>query len=237
MNIEPPSRRAIPALAAAVVLAGSPASAQPKAAPHPDFTGVWAMKFVEYVHMDDGKLPPMRPEAMARYQQRVAKLQAGEQLPDSTVACLPHGMPRIMYTPYPVQILQKDDVVGFMFEVNHNARLAYFGEKPPEDPDPTYMGYSIAHWEGDTLVIETTGLNDKIQVDRAGLPQSPKTRLVEHMRLLEGGKRLEEKITVIDDTLYTAPWSFTVTYAKAAYHVMEYVCDNNRDLDRIRNNQ
>jgi hypothetical protein len=204
---------------------------------HPDLSGVWAMKFREFVRTDEGKLPPMKPQALAAYQARVAKMDAGDQLADSATKCLPHGMPRIMYTPYPVQILQRPDVIGFMFEVNHNARLVYIDQKQPDDPDPTYMGYSVGHWDGDTLVVETIGLNDKIQIDRAGLPESESTRIVEHMRLIDGGKRLENKITVIDDTLYTAPWTFTVDYTKADYHLMEYVCDNNRDFSRIENNK
>jgi len=112
--------------------------------------------------------------------------------------------------------------------VNHNIRLAYVNQPLPKDPDPTYMGYSNARWEGKTLVVETNGLNDKIQIDRAGLPEGESTRIVERMNLLEGGKKLSDNITVIDDTLYTEPWSFTVSYKKVDYKIMEYVCENNR---------
>jgi hypothetical protein len=222
------------ALAATLALsAAAPVLIAPQAAlaqAPPDLSGVWEMKFREYVTTDEGKVPPMKPGALAGYQNRVAKLKAGEQLPDSATACMPHGVPRIMYTPYPLQIVQRPEVVAMIFEVNHNIRLAYMNQELPKDPDPTYMGSSVAHWEGQTLVVETSGLNDKIQIDRAGLPQSEKTRVLERMTLINGGKNLEEKITVTDDSLYTAPWSFAVTYKKVDYKIMEYVCENNREV-------
>ena len=215
-------------LAATAVLAFAGTGAQAAAAAHPDLTAVWEMRFREFVKTDAGVLPPMRPEALKAYQARVAAMAAGDQVPDSATACLPHGTPRIMYTPYPVHIIQRPEVVAMLFEVNHNIRLAYMDAKLPEDPDPTYMGSSVAHWEGSTLVIETIGLNSKIQIDRAGLPQGEKTRIVERLDLINGGANLRNKITVIDDTFYTAPWSFTVEYKKADYPIMEYVCENNR---------
>jgi hypothetical protein len=209
---------------AAVALCGS-AYAQPA---HPDLSGVWEMKFRETIVMDDGKLPPLRPEAAKTYQERVTALKEGRQLPDSATACLPHGVPRIMYTPYPVHIVQRPEVVAFLFEVNHNIRLAYVDQKLPEDPDPTYMGSSVAHWEGSTLVVETNGLNNKIQIDRAGLPQSEATRVSERFDLIDGGKKMRDVITVTDNTLYSAPWKYTVEWVKADYKLMEYVCENNR---------
>jgi hypothetical protein len=217
-------------LGASAATYATPSFAAAAAASHPDFSGVWEMKFTEYVKTDEGKLPPMKPEALARYKERTAKMEAGQQVPDSATQCLPHGMPRIMYTPYPVLILDRPDLIGFIFEVNHNTRVAYLNEKLPADPDPTYEGYSVARWEGPVLVIDTIGLNDKIQIDRAGLPQSTHTRIQERLQLAEGGTRLKNKITVTDDTLYTAPWSFTVEYKKADYKLIEYVCDNNRPV-------
>jgi hypothetical protein len=194
----------------------------------PDLSGVWEMKFHEYVKQDDGSLPPLKPEALTSYNERVAAMRAGRQMPDSTIACLPHGVPRIMYTPYPMQIVQRPEVVVFLFEVNHNIRLAYMNEQLPADPDPTYMGSSIARWDGNTLVVETNGLNSKIQIDRAGLPQSQATRITERFNLVDGGAKLVNKITVTDNTLYSAPWSHTVEYKKADYRLLEYVCENNR---------
>ena len=215
----------VAALAGALSVAQASSAAAPA---HPDFSGFWDMKFHEFVHMDDGKLPPMKPAAKAIYDERVAAIKAGRQMPDSATSCLPHGMPRIMYTPYPMQIFQQPTVIGMMFEVNHNQRIVYMDEKLPVDPDPTYMGYSVGHWEGQTLVIESEGMNDKIQIDRGGLPQSPKTHVTERLTLLDGGKRATNKLTITDDSLYTAPWSFTVEYRKTPYRMTEYVCDNNR---------
>ncbi len=228
----PSSLRMAPADVLAIgVLAFAIVYAQTATAAVPDLSGVWQMKFREYVKTDDGKLPPLKPEALARYQDRVVAMESGHQVADSAVACMPHGTPRIMYTPYPMQIVQRPEVVAFLFEVNHNIRLAYVNEVLPKDPDPTYMGSSVARWEGNTLVVETIGLNDKIQIDRAGLPQSAATRVIERFDLISGGARLRNRITVIDDTLYSAPWSFTVEYPRVNYKILEYVCENNRSFD------
>jgi hypothetical protein len=214
--------------AGAALLAGLCLAAGAAAPAHPDLSGVWEMKFREYVKTDAGELPPLRPAALARYNERVAAMQAGHQFPDSAIACLPHGTPRIMYTPYPMQIVQRPEVIAFLFEVNHNIRLAYVDEAPPRDPDPTYLGSSVAHWDGSSLVVETNGLNDKIQIDRAGLPQSEATRVVERFDLIDGGARLRNRITVTDTSLYSAPWSFTIEYKRVDYKIAEYVCENNR---------
>jgi len=212
------------ALTGAALAGPSVATAQA----HPDFSGVWETQFREVVHTDDGKVPPMMAAPLAAYNARVAKENAGDQVPDPVASCLPHGMPRAMYTPYPLRIMQQSDVVGMLFEANHLIRLVYMDEKLPVDPDPTYMGYSVGHWEGSTLVIETAGLNDKILVDRAGLPESEHTRITERFSLIDGGKQAQDKITVTDDTLYTAPWSFTIQYRKTKSKLMEFVCDNMR---------
>ncbi len=220
-------------LAAGAGLALMAGAANAATAAHPDLSGMWDMHMQEYIKTDDGQLPPMKAAQKAEYDRKVARMRAGAQIPDSTTACLPHGMPRIMYTPFPVQILQRPEVVGMMFEVNHNQRLVYMNQKLPADPDPTYMGYSVGHWEGPVLVVETTGFNDKIQIDRAGLPQSYDAKIVERIRLINKGKGLEDHLTVTDPANYTAPWSYTVRYQKSDYKLMEYVCDNNRDAIRL----
>ncbi len=216
------------ALACLLLTAGQGGAAPVK---HPDFTGVWEMRPEQFVPVDDdGKLPPLNARAKAAYDARWALMQTGKKMPDSVAACLPHGAPRIMYSGSPMQIVQHRDVVALLFEVNHQFRLAYMNGKPPADPDPAYMGYSVAHWEGQTLVIDTTGLSEKAMVDRLGLPEGPNTHVTERLRLFDGGKQIENKITVDDSTFYTAPWSHTVFYKKVDYHILEYVCDNNRGV-------
>jgi hypothetical protein len=212
-------------LASAFALASASVGA---AQAHPDYSGVWETEFKEFVYTDEGKVPPMQPAALAAYTLRVGKERAGEMVPDTVASCLPHGTPRVMYTPYPMRIMQQHDVIGMLFEANHLIRIVYMDEKLPVDPDPTYMGYSVGHWEGPILVIETAGLNNKILVDRAGLPESEHTRITERLSLVDGGKRVEDKITLTDETLYTAPWSFTVRYKKTDSKLMEFVCDNMR---------
>src|SRR5580704_10929897 len=108
------------ALVGAFALAGASVAA---ARTHPDFSGVWETDFREFVHTDDGKVPPMQPLALAAYNLRVGKVKAGEMVPDTVASCLPHGTPRVMYTPYPMRIMQQHDVIGMLFEANHLIRI------------------------------------------------------------------------------------------------------------------
>ncbi len=227
-------KAAVAGCTALALMAGAAHAATKVKPARPDLTGMWEMHMLEYLKMDDGKLPPMKPEALKLYEMKTTRMKAGQQIPDSATSCLPHGMPRIMYTPFPMQVIQRPEMVGFLYEVNHNQRIVYMDQKPVEDPDPSYMGSSVGHWEGATLVVDTIGFNDKIQIDRAGLPQSPDAKIQERLRLIDGGKRMEDKITVTDPANYTAPWSYTVYFTKVGYRLMEYVCDNNRDAIRIK---
>jgi hypothetical protein len=210
-------------------MAGSPVFAAPVT--HPDFTGAWQGRGDQFLPVDDdGKFPPLNAKARAAFDARWAIMQTGQKVPDSVAACLLHGVPRIMYSGSLMQIVQHPGVMAMLFEVYHQFRLIYFSGEPPKDPDPAYMGYSYAHWEGQTLRIDTTGLSEDAMVDRLGLPEGPQTHITERLRLLDGGKRMENKITIEDPTLYTAAWSHTVVYNKVDFHVGEYVCDNNRGV-------
>jgi len=87
------------------------------------------------------------------------------------------------------------------------------------------MGQSAGHWEGDTLVFETIGFNDKTVLDRDGMPHSPEMRVTEHVRLIDGGKRLEDLVTIDDPKTYTAPWTARVVFErKTGVQLKEYHC-------------
>jgi len=173
----------------------------------PNFTGKWLMpKAITHLVTADGHEPPLNAAGKALYAKRQAALKAGDQRIDPISACLMHGTPRLLYAPYPFLILQTTRSVNFVHEVNHTFRNIYWDEKPPEEPDPTYLGSSIARLEGASLVIDTIGFNDKTWLDYSGLPHGEKLQVQERYTL-SGPNTIQGLLTITDPDYYTASWS------------------------------
>jgi hypothetical protein len=125
----------------------------------------------------------------------------------------------------PFEILQRPKIIYFIHELNRLPRRAYLDESLPTDPDPHYLGYSVAHWDGDTLVIESAGFDDSTLLDDAGLPHSDALHVTERYELDKDGKRLHARFTVEDPKIFASPWSFTADYVrKTGYELRENVC-------------
>jgi hypothetical protein len=171
--------------------------------------------------------PPYKEEWEAKY---VAVLEAARQGKpmDPTSGCVPGGMPRIMGNPYPQEIVIQQKQVLIIKELQTQVRRIYTdGRKPPADPDPTYIGYSTGHWEGDTLVVETVGMRGDTVFDRTGAPHSDKMKVIERMRL-RSPDVWEDQITIIDPVAFTKPWVVTRTYKRQPdWEILEYVCEEN----------
>jgi len=147
---------------------------------------------------------------------------------DPEANCLPTGVPRI--APYPWRILQTDKLVYFLFEGNiHSFRQIFTdGRKHPDDPDPTWYGHSTGTYEGDTLVIDTVGFNDKFWFDFAGHPHSEQLHTVERWTRKDLGT-LENKVTITDPAMYTKPFTLTFTARlRPNEDLMEYICQENQ---------
>ena len=147
--------------------------------------------------------------------------------------CLPPGVPRMMYTPYPTEIFQMADRILFIYEGGaHVWRIVWMdGRKQPVDPNPTYLGYSVGHWEGDTLVVDTIGFNDRTWLDAAGHGHGEKLRVTERYSRPDSNT-LRVEATIDDPDYYTKPWG-VVTTARwtPGQELMEYICqENNRDI-------
>ncbi|HTK34142.1 MAG TPA: hypothetical protein VL358_02495 [Caulobacteraceae bacterium] len=178
------------------------------AAGHPNFTGLWQTPaFVPALKTTAGKTPPLRPEALKLYKQRVADRAAGRKVDDPIDACVPHGVPRLMFAPYPLLIVQSGDFVGMVQEANHTQRLIYIDQPQVEPDDPKWLGHSVARWDGATLVVDTVNNDHRTWLDKAGLPHSDDMRVTERLRLGPGGKTLTDTITIDDPKTYTAPWT------------------------------
>ena len=214
----------------------------------PDWSGVWSAHGLNPNIFDPAAVgrpenkgkktqdmrdfPPYKPEWAQRYEALLAQGQAGAVL-DPDAACLPPGMPRVMTTPYPFELVILPDRVDILYEISSQVRRIYTdGRKhpAPEDLDPSFNGDSIGHWEGDTLVIDTVGLVDKTVYDLTAAPHSDKVHVTERIRRLSP-VLMENIMTVDDPVMLTTPWVVRRLYEpKPDWRILEYVCeDNNRN--------
>ncbi|HTY94061.1 MAG TPA: hypothetical protein VMC02_09245 [Steroidobacteraceae bacterium] len=192
-----------------------------------NFEGVWLLQGDHStVRTDDGRLPPMTREARARYAAAVRARRAGKPDFDTIQTCRPHGLPRILFAAYPIEILQEPRQVTFIHEVQHMPRMVYLGEALPplQDIDPNWMGLSVGRWDGDTLIVDSEGFNDLTTLDAAGLPHSTQLRVAERIRKLDPDT-LEDVITIVDPQTYLQPWSTRVTLRRQpGARLKEYAC-------------
>jgi hypothetical protein len=221
------------------------AKAQSATSP-PTLSGVWSAKAPVGVKIDVliayystfGKgEPPMTPWAEAQY--KAAKPSFGpksvtiSETNDPVYQCFPPGLPRVYLHPFPMQIVEIPGQVIMLFEYDHAVRHIYTdGRGHPNDLDPTWMGHSIGHWEGETLVVDTAGFNDKTWLDRVGHRHSDQLHVTERFRRVEQNS-LQIDLTLEDPKAYTKPITSTLFFQlKPKWDIMEQVCmDNVNFLD------
>ncbi len=167
---------------------------------------------------------------MLPWAEKVTKGRLAQDDPESL--CLPFGIPRS--APYPWRILQTPTHYFILYEGNiHSFRQIFMdGRKHPDDPDPSWYGHSVGHWEGETLVIDTVGFNDKFWFDYLGHPHTEQLHTIERYTRSNLGT-IDIEVTIIDPGTYKK--SFT-TAGKARLQpkgdeLMEYICQEN-DQDR-----
>jgi hypothetical protein len=218
--------KSVTAAGAAACLLGFASFGAAQAADHPDFTGKWQVQaFIPAIKTDKGALPPLKPEARKIYDRRVADRAAKRDVKDPIDACLPHGVPRLMYAPYPFLLLQANGQLDMVQEANHTTRLVYIGQPPVDDDDPKWLGDSTGHWDGNTLVVDTINNDHRTWLDKAGLPHSDEMKVTERLSLGDGGKVLTDAITIDDPKTYTAPWTTTIKFRREpGTELKENVC-------------
>jgi len=192
----------------------------------PDLTGVWLIEgHVGAVKTVDGGTPALTAAAKKVYEEHRRAAAHGDYSFDGVTHCLPPGLPRLMLMHEPFEILQRDKIIYFVHQLNRLPRRAYLNEALPTDVDPHYLGYSVAHWDGSTLVIESAGFDDSTLLDNAGLPHSEDLHLTERYQLSADGKHLHLNYTVDDAKTFTKPWSGQADYTRqVGYEVPEEVC-------------
>jgi len=203
----------------------------PDAAPgQPDLTGAWFIVNPPHaLKTADGSSPPLTPSARKIYEQHLAEAKRGDRAAfDGTTRCLPPGLPRLMLNKEPFEILQRPKVIYFVSEDNRLPRRAYLNEKLPDDPDPLWLGYSVARWDGRTLVVDSAGFNDETVLDDAGLPHSEGLHLTERYTLSHDGRHLAAEFTIEDSKDYTRPWTAKAEYVRRpGYEIPAQICMDN----------
>jgi hypothetical protein len=230
------SFRFVVPVALAITLAISPASiaAQDRpASPAPDLGGLWepsrAADIVEFMKAQ-GQEVPFTPHGADRYRNvDYAKNPNG--------FCLPPGPSRALTGGSMFFMVQDRQAVGLFIENHGVFRIIYLdGRGHPEDiaEYPTFMGHSVGKWEGDTLVVDTIGLNDRTWLDSNGLEHSEKLRLTERFQKVSPDL-IKYSVTYDDPVFFTRPWTMTIDIKKVTdSRLIEYVClDNEKDSERL----
>jgi len=198
----------------------------------PDFSGVWDHPYVPdmsasrnpAVQKGAGPLP-YTPAGLAN-----VKSYDPEKNGDYTGMCMPFGFMRSINSPYPIQIMQNDKYVAFMFEQSTWFHVVPFRDRHSEDPNPTWFGESIARWDGDTLVIDTVGFNGYTRLDTRGNPHGTRLHMVQTFKHTDAG-HVKYTVTIEDPEFYTQPWTNERTFTLTNDDLLEYSCEeNNRSL-------
>jgi len=250
------------AVAMAMAIDSRPARAQNGAAPQnesrpvpraadgkPDLSGVWitgalqlligeeAASAIQKADAAAGRTPPPRepppykPAAEARRQEYVAR----RGIDDPMARCLLSGVPRITTRPLPFQIVQMPGQVILLYEAHHGFRIVPTDGRPhPDDAEPSYLGDSVAHWEGDTLVVDVTRFNDKTWLAGVGTIHSEQLHVIERYTR-DSYDTIRYDVTLEDPEVFTKPWHQHETFRlRPNERLREYECiENNEDLARF----
>jgi hypothetical protein len=205
----------------------------------PDLSGIWKgdAENAKYLHdvaadFKPGEFPFQRwAEALTK--DRTTNAHASEFPP---ARCLPVGIPIEDTQPIvPRKIIQEPDLVVILNEIGSFRQIFLDGRALPKDPNPTWLGYSVGRWDGDALVVDTTGFNGKAWLDDSkGHPSTDALHITERFRRRDFG-HLDLQLTIDDPKAYTEPWTMNLKMQLLAdTELLEYVCnENEKDLKHI----
>jgi hypothetical protein len=204
---------------------------------HPDLTGLW--QAVNTANWDiqahsarrgvpagagvvEGDELPYLPAALAKKKENYANRQAL----DTESKCFLPGVPRIMYEPYPFQIVQTPRVVMMLFEYIHATRNIFMDTPHLKGPLEFWMGDSRGRWEGDTLVVDVVHFNDQTWFDRAGNFHSDALHVVERYTLTDPD-HMSYNATIEDPKVFTRPWKMNLVFYRHTepnFQLLDYEC-------------
>jgi hypothetical protein len=192
----------------------------------PSLSGVWEVPYVPDMSRGIGALP------FTAWGEAEWKAYDPAKF-DYTGHCLPMGWTRQMNAPMPLEIMQEPNRIAILFEAWNTFKvIPTDGREHPKNLDPTWLGSSVGHWEGDTLVVDSIGFNDKTRLDTIGHPHSDQLHIVEHFKRTDT-VHLSYEVTVDDPKVYSKPFSNKRTLMlKPGWELMEYSCEeNNKDAN------
>jgi len=197
----------------------------------PDFNGVWQRPYVPDMSKNGGgqqgaaELP-----FTAEYAQKFKNYDPAKF--DYTGHCLPQGLTRSMNSPFPVRIVQTPEIMAILYEAWNVFEIIHTdGRGHPKDLDPTWIGNAVGKWDGDTLVVDSIGFNDKTNLDTVGHPHSDALHVVERFTRTDD-KHIAYEMTIDDAKAFTRAWKNTRMFTlRPDWEIMEYSCEeNNKDF-------
>ena len=154
---------------------------------------------------------------------------------DPTIRCLPLGLVKMHTTPLMRKIIQTPELIIILSEANATYRQIFTDGRPlPEDPQPSWNGYSIGKWDGDSLVVQSTGFRDQMWLDRNGNPLTDAAKITERFRRVNYG-RLEIVLTIDDPKAYTKPWTVQLNQnLMPNTELLDFIClENEKDVSHF----
>jgi hypothetical protein len=200
----------------------------------PDLSGLWriAIPSPGYRMNIAADLKPgeIQPWAQALFDQRMANLGKDDPW---TVRCLPLG-PRAITSGGLAKIIQNPGLIAILYEDLSYRQIFMDGRPLPQDPNPSWMGYSVGHWDGDTLVVDSTGFNATSWLDMGGHPHTEALHITERYHRRDFG-HIDARVTFDDPKAYTRPWTVAVSVTLAPdTDLLEYVCaENEKDSSHL----
>jgi len=196
-----------------------PGAPMPSADPH-DLEGTWYHnQNLDFRMQRDmyGVLTPFNMDGAKILARRVNSLKDGKPFINASAKCRPPGPQWQRDLNMPFQIFQSKDWIEFVFEEYHGRwQVVLDPAKAPRPAQKNYMGYSVGHWDGDTLVVESSDFRQALWLDVDGTPLSANGKLIQRIRKVDNGDQtpfLEIVTTIVDPTYYTRPWSVVRTFA------------------------
>jgi len=198
----------------------------------PDLSGIWAAADNKYLQnlAADGISVPFQPWAEKLYKERSENLGKGRP----SERCLTHGVTDFDALGINWKIVQTPGMIAVLYEAyNHYRQIFLDGRPLPKPTQPAYLGYSVGRWEGETLVVETTGFNDVGWLDDGGHPQTEALHVTERFRRRDFG-HMDLQLTIDDPKAYTKPWGPTLRLNfQPDDELMESICENEKDVPHM----
>jgi hypothetical protein len=176
--------------------------------------------------------PNLKPWVKERMKKDNEEVLSGKIAFTARSSCMPAGVPGFLTYPVrPVYFVQTPEEVLIIYSGDQQVRRVYLDVPHSANPKPSWYGESVGHYEGDTLVIDTIGMNDKTFVDNYRTPHTEKLHVMERWKQVDDGKMLEVNIRVEDPDTFNEPWSAIKRYRRVHEPMLEEVCaENNRPL-------